>query len=47
MPFILRKGESKKEFNIQMTKEDFNLVTDFVLMIFDSSGYAVSKDGLS
>jgi hypothetical protein len=47
MPFMFRKGESKKEFNIEMTKEDFNKLTDFALMIFDSSGYAVSKDGLS
>lgn len=47
MPFTLRKGESSKEFNVELTKEDFNKVTDFSLMILDSSGYAVSKDGLS
>lgn len=47
MPFSLKKGEASKEFNIEMTKEDFNKVTDFSLMILDSSGYAASKDGLS
>jgi subtilisin family serine protease len=47
MPFTLRKGERSKEFKIEMSKEDFNLVTDFSLMILDTTGYAVSKDGLS
>lgn len=47
MPFTLRKGESSKEFKVEMTKEDFNLVTDFSLMILDSAGFAASKDGLT
>ncbi len=47
MPFTIRKDESSKEFNLELTKEDFNKVTDFALMIFDTAGYAVSKDGLS
>lgn len=47
MPFTMKKGEATREFNIEMTKEDFNKVTDFALMIFDKTGYAVSKDGLS
>ena len=47
MPFTIRKGESSKEFKVEMTKEDFNLLTDFSLMILDSTGYAVSKDALS
>lgn len=45
--FTLNKGESNREFIIEMTKEDFNKVTDFSLMILDSTGYAFSKDGLS
>ncbi len=46
MPFTLNKGESSREFNIELTKDDFNKVTDFSLMIFDSTGYAVSKNAL-
>jgi hypothetical protein len=47
MPFTIRKDESSKEFKLELAKEDFNKVTDFALMIFDTSGYAVSKAGLS
>lgn len=47
MPFTLSKAESSREFNIELTKEDFNKVTDFSLMILDSTGYAVVKEGLS
>lgn len=47
MPFVLKKGETSREFNIELSKEDFNKVTDFSLMILDSTDYAVSKDGLS
>ena len=43
----MMKGEQSKVFDIEMTKEDFNKVTDFSLMILDSAGYAVSKDALS
>lgn len=47
MPFTLRKGEVSKKFNIELTKENFNKLTDFALMIYDEAGYAVSKGGLS
>lgn len=47
MSFTMKKGEASREFNVEMTKEDFNKVTDFSLMIFDKTGFAVSKDGLS
>jgi subtilisin family serine protease len=47
IPFKMRKDESSKEFTIEMTKEDFNKITDFSCMILDSTGYAVSKDALT
>jgi len=46
MPFTLKKDEASKEFNVNMIKEDFNLVTDFSLMILDKTGFAVSKVAL-
>jgi hypothetical protein len=45
-PFTLTKGESEKEFNIILSKEDFNKITDFTFEIIDSSGFAVEKGGL-
>ncbi|NWF89482.1 MAG: S8 family serine peptidase [Ignavibacteriaceae bacterium] len=47
MPFSLKKGERSREFKLELSKEDFNKLTDFALMIYDETGYAVSKDGLS
>ena len=47
MSFAFKSGEKSKKFEIEMSKEDFNLVTDFSLMILDSTGYAVGKDNLS
>ncbi|MBK8945059.1 MAG: S8 family serine peptidase [Ignavibacteriae bacterium] len=47
IPFELKNGESKKEFEISLSKEDFNKVTDFALMIYDESGKAVDVNGLS
>ena len=46
MTFTLKKDEASKEFNVELTKEDFNLVTDFSLMILDKTGFAVSKVAL-
>ena len=40
------KGELEKEFNIILSKEDFNKTTDFTFEIVDSSGFAVEKGGL-
>jgi tripeptidyl-peptidase II len=45
-PVNLKKGESEREFEIILSKEDFNKVTDFTYEIVDSSGYAVEKGGL-
>ncbi len=45
-PFILRKGELTKSFNIEVSKEDFNKVTDFSLLIYDEKGNALVKSGL-
>jgi subtilisin family serine protease len=45
-PFTLMKGESEKEFNIILSKEDFNKTTDFTFEIIDSSGFAIAKGGL-
>jgi subtilisin family serine protease len=45
-PVTLKKGESEKEYEIVLSKEDFNKVTDFTFEIVDSSGYAVEKGGL-
>ena len=46
-PFVLKKDEAGKKFTISLSKEDFNKVTDFSLMILDSAGYAVDKNGLT
>ena len=46
-PFELKPDEMKKVFNISLSKNDFNMVTDFSMMILDSSGYAVDKNGLT
>ncbi len=47
MPFTIYKGEGSKEFTVDMRKEDFNKLTDFTLQILDSTGKAVSKNGLA
>jgi hypothetical protein len=45
-PVSLKKGESEKEFNIILSKEDFNKITDFTFEIVDSSGFAIEKGAL-
>ena len=47
LPFTFNPGESSKEFILKLTKEDFNLVTDFAFLIYDQDGIAVSSNGLS
>ena len=47
IPFNIVKGENSKEFSVKMSKENFNKVTDFALMIYDKDGKAVSIGGLS
>jgi subtilisin family serine protease len=47
MPFVLRKGESLKEFKLEFSKEDYNKFTDLAFMIYDSEGYVIEKSALS
>lgn len=47
LPFILRKGESSKVFKLEMTKEDYNKLTDLAFMIYDSDGLVIRKSALS
>ena len=47
IPFTLVKGQKSKEFSFELTKEDFNKVTDFSFQILDSTGKAISKNALS
>lgn len=47
LPFMLMKKESSKEFKINLSKEDFNKVTDFSMIIYDKDGKAIEKNGLS
>ena len=47
MPFFLRKGEQSKKFKLEMSKEDYNKLTDLALIIYDSEGVDVSNDALS
>ena len=46
-PFALKEGEAEKEFVIKLSKEDFNKITDFSILIYDSTGKAVDKNGLT
>ncbi len=45
-PFVLYKNESSKEFNVSLSKEDFNKVTDFSVLIYNEDGKAIEKTGL-
>ncbi|NOX19526.1 MAG: S8 family serine peptidase [Chlorobi bacterium] len=47
IPFVLRKDEAQKTFDVKLSKEDFNKVTDYALMIYDEDGKAVAIGGLS
>jgi subtilisin family serine protease len=47
IPFSLQKGERSKSFELLLSKEDFNKVTDFALMIYDEQGKTLSSSGLS
>ncbi len=47
IPFTFMKGEASKEFTVTLSKEDFNKVTDFSMLIYDKDGKALVKDGLS
>ena len=43
----LNVGESKKTFELSLSKEDFNKVTDFALMIYDKNGESVASGGFA
>ncbi|MGE5499977.1 MAG: S8 family serine peptidase, partial [Syntrophothermus sp.] len=45
--FVIRKGEESKDFEVRMSKEDFNKLTDFSVLVYDMSGKAILKDGLN
>jgi hypothetical protein len=47
MPFVLRKGEQSKEFQLELSKEDYNKLTDLAFMIYDSEGMIVDNNALS
>jgi tripeptidyl-peptidase II len=47
MPFVLRKGEQSKEFNLEMSKEDYNKLTDLAFIIYDSEGVDINNSALS
>ncbi len=47
IPFTLKEGEAEKIFEVSLTKEDYNKVTDFALMIYDKDGKAKAIGGLS
>ncbi|MCW8995737.1 MAG: S8 family serine peptidase [Psychromonas sp.] len=46
LPFVLRKGEKSKEFKLEMSKGDYNKLTDLAFIIYDSEGLDVSDDAL-
>jgi subtilisin family serine protease len=47
LPITLKKGEASKEFEFELTKEDFNKVTDFAFIILDEDSVAVESNALS
>jgi len=47
IPFVMNKGERRKNFEVIISKEDFNKLTDFALMIYDEKGEAKSVGGMS
>ncbi len=44
--FFLYKSEKSKTFEIDLEKEEFNKVTDFAVIIYDTEGKAVKSDAL-
>ena len=45
--FTLKKEEKAKYFKIEISKTDFNKVTDFAVVVYDKNGKSLSSDGLS
>lgn len=46
-PFTFRNDEALKEFTITLSKNDFEKITDFSLIIYDRKGNAKVRDALS
>ncbi len=46
-PFTLNENETERNFKIELTKDDFNKITDFAVLAYNTDGVAVEKDGLS
>ncbi len=47
MPFVMRKGEKSKEFKMEMSKDDYNKLTDLAFIIYNSDGVDISNSALS
>ena len=47
MPFTLSKSEAYKIFTVNLSRKDFNKVTDFSMIVYDKNGKAKEKTGLS
>jgi hypothetical protein len=47
IPFVIRNNEAEKTFEVKVSKEDFNKVTDFAVEIHDENGKALEKGGLT
>ncbi len=47
IPFVLRKDEESKEFTVTLSKNDFEKITDFSLIILDDKGGPKEKEFLT
>ncbi len=47
IPFKFKDGESKKIFDISLSKEVYNKLTDFAVMVYNKDGEAKNSGGLS
>lgn len=45
--FTFNKDVSAKTFDVEISKTDFNKITDFAIVIYDKDGKILSSDGLS
>lgn len=45
--FTINKDDKAKYFEVEISKTDFNKVTDFSILIYDKDGKSLSSDGLS
>ena len=47
IPFVVTKDEASKEFTVLLSKDDFEKITDFSLIILDDKGNTKEKEFLS